>query len=478
MVDIVSILCIIGYYGFFIRLVNYLAEYLFLLFGPLRCKATYRQDVIVPPFTFKSVPTLVVFMFADSRKLWVALGVTLLASMGISLPYPVLTPLFIDAPSNALNTWGGFQGSTLYTALIAIYPLGIFLGSSFIGALSDRLGRKKVLAQTLLICFLGYLVSAYALYSENYLLLLLSRFFTGITEGNVAIARAIALDIGQGKEGEVGISKVKAVSFINSAVFLGWLLGPLIGGILANIAAYYSMLAAAVGALLCYYLTIAWLQESTEVQPSTESLWRTAIKENSLQLVKDPWVARLFVMYLSYTLAINLFYEFYPVWLVDKQSFDSLAIGLSTTNMTIFMTLASLFLVTRINAKFGLTQPMVNLMWMLALAMFLIPFTDGISTQVMFALTGVIIASFNGLMPVYVSDKQQGKGNGAVMGLLTMTFCIANVIAAVIGGPLLLVDASWPLYVSAGFFLVAMVLFWQWFARTESQLDKANDLPS
>lgn len=404
-------------------------------------------------------------MFSDSKKLWVALAVTLLASMGISLPYPVLTPLFIDAPETTLNTWGGLAPSTLFTILIAIYPLGIFLGSSFIGALSDRLGRKRVLAQTLLICFIGYLVSAYALYVNDYLLLLLSRFFTGITEGNVAIARAIALDIGEGKEGEVGISKVRAVSFINSAVFLGWLLGPLVGGVLADVEPYYAMIAAAVGAVFCYYLTVRWLEETAEIKPSKLSIWQTAIKDNSLQLIRDPWIARLFMMYLCYTLAINLFYEFYPVWLVDKQNFDSLGIGLATTNMTIFMTLASLFVVTKVQAKFGLLNPMTNLMWMLAVAMAITPFTDGISTQVLFAITGIVIATFNGLMPVYVSDSQEGKGNGAIMGLLTMTFCIANVIAAVIGGPLLLLDSIWPLFVSAGFFLFAMVLFYIWFAR-------------
>ena len=415
-------------------------------------------------------------MFSDSKKLWVALAVTLLASMGISLPYPVLTPLFIDAPASPLNTWGGLAPSTLFTILIAIYPLGIFIGSSFIGALSDRLGRKKILGQTLWVCFVGYLVSAYALYVNDYLLLLLSRFFTGITEGNVAIARAIALDIGEGKQGEVGISKVRAVSLINSAVFLGWLLGPLVGGILASIEAFYAMIAAAVGALFCYYLTVRWLQETTEIKTSELSIWQTAIKDNSLQLIRDPWVARLFVMYLSYTLAINLFYEFYPVWLVDKQGFDSMGIGLATTNMTIFMTLASLFVVTRVQAKFGLINPMTNLIWMLALAMALGPFTDGVSTQVLFALTGIVIATFNGLMPVYLSDSQQGsnKGNGAIMGLLTMTFCIANVIAAVIGGPLLLLDSNWPFFAAAGFFLIALVLFYFWFAKVETRKAEAQ----
>jgi len=203
-------------------------------------------------------------MNADFKKLWIALVVTLLAYIGLSLPYPVLTPLFIDAAPTALNTWGGFSGEVLFTAIIAIYPLGIFIGSSFIGAISDRYGRRKVLIQTLLICFVGYLVSAYALYSNDFLLLIVSRFLTGVTEGNVAIARAIALDIGEDQTESSGISKTRAVSLVNAAIFVGWLLGPLIGGALADIQPYWAMVAAAVGALICVVLVRYWLIETAK----------------------------------------------------------------------------------------------------------------------------------------------------------------------------------------------------------------------
>jgi len=402
------------------------------------------------------------------KKLWLALAVTLLASMGISLPYPVLTPLFIDAEPTPLNSFSGLNSTTLLTLLLAIYPLGIFIGSSFIGALSDRFGRRLVLAQTLVICFVGYLVSAYALYIQDYMLLLVSRFLTGITEGNVAIARAIALDIGDDDTAGDSMDKVRAVSLINSSVFLGWLLGPLIGGLLADIQAFYAMLAAAVGAVICWGLVKWALEETNTTKPNIQmSVWQSAIRENSLQLIRDTWVRKLFYMYLIYTLAVNLFYEFYPVWLVDVQSYGSLDIGLATTNMTIFMTLASVFLVTLVQRRFGLVSPMLNLMWMLAVVLALVPSTRDISTHMAFAMSGVLLAVFNGLMPVYISDEQKGKSNGAVMGLLTMTFCISNVFAAVIGGSLLLVDSDLPLYLSAVLFIAAWGLFYLWFVKPQ-----------
>lgn len=433
-----------------------------------------------------------------SAKLWVALCVTLLACMGLSLPYPVLTPLFIDAPATALNSYGGYSGETLLTVLFAIYPLGIFIGSSFIGALSDRFGRRRVLSQTLMICFFGYLVSAYALYIEDYFLLVTSRFLTGITEGNVAIARAIALDIGEEsakKATELELSlkgnntentsqhkpktaiedsakqlaklseeKTRAVSLINSAVFVGWLLGPLIGGALAQYGAHSAMFAAAVASILCVVLVKAVLIETNREMPEFKmSIWESAYKENSLRLVAQPWMRKLFFIYFFYALAMNLFYEFYPVWLVDTQSYDALGIGLATTNMTIFMTLTSIFLVTIVQRKFGLLRPMTRAILGLSLMLFLVPFTSGVSTLVIFSLTGILVATFNGLLPVYISENQSGKKNGAAMGLLTTTFCIANVFAAIFGGLLLQLSSHWPLFLSSMFYIVSLTMLYLFF---------------
>ncbi len=445
-----------------------------------------------------------------SAKLWVALCVTLLASMGLSLPYPVLTPLFIDAPITALNSYGGWSGATLLTTLLAIYPLGIFIGSSFIGALSDRYGRRKVLAQTLIVCFFGYLVSAYALIIEDYMLLLISRFLTGITEGNVAIARAIALDIGKESANEkakaeakakeeknanakeptvfsqdaldvksasppvssaqISSEKVRAVSLINSAVFTGWLLGPLIGGALGVFGASWAMFAAAVASFLCVVLVWLVLIETNKTQVSIKmSIWQSIVKENSLRLLADPWMRKLFYMYFIYTLAMNLYYEFYPIWLVDKHGYSSLGIGLATTHMTLYMTLASIFLVTWVQRKFGFMTPMTRSILMLSVLLFCVPFTDGWAIHLVFALSGIFIATFNGLLPVFISDNQPDRGNGAAMGLLTTTFCIANVFAAIAGGLLLQMDSNWPLFLASGLYLVVLFLLDRFFIKGAKQ---------
>jgi predicted MFS family arabinose efflux permease len=86
-----------------------------------------------------------------------------------------------------------------------------------------------------------------------------------------------------------------------------------------------------------------------------------------------------------------------------------------------------------------------------------------------------MLAVVNGLLPVYISGKQAKQGNGAVMGLITMTFCIANVFAALLGGALLKWSPHMPLFASSILFLVASVLFKLWFVNEEARLTKKSE---
>ena len=68
------------------------------------------------------------------------------------------------------------------------------------------------------------------------------------------------------------------------------------------------------------------------------------------------------------------------------------------------------------------------------------------------------IAIYNGLLPVYASDIAKEVGNGALMGLLTVTFCIANAIIALIGSVVLKYSPQLPLFLGSALVFVATVL--------------------
>lgn len=380
-----------------------------------------------------------------------ALLVTLLSCAGIALPYPILAPLFMSGQINHLNTYMGFSPELLLGVALAIYPLGIFIGGSFIGALSDAYGRKKLLVWTLFISILGYVLSAYAIVTEQYLLFIAARFFTGLCEGNLSIARAIALDLGE------TIDKTRAMSLLGAASFSGWLVGPLAGGYLADYGAEVAFQAAGVAIAVCMVFVMFVITETHKVV--NDKPFTTLLKShNSLNLLRIKSVRKIFVFQLIFCLGLNAFYEFYPVWLVVQRDFLPSMIGEITAIMTTCMMLTSVFLVTRLKRQFGIQPTLVGAMVMSAVLMALLPLLTGTSMMIVFALTGVSLAIYNGLLPVYASDINKEVGNGALMGLLTVTFCIANTIMALVGSVILKVSSSAPLILGGGLIIVASIL--------------------
>jgi predicted MFS family arabinose efflux permease len=377
--------------------------------------------------------------------------VSLIGCAGIALPYPILAPLFMDGQTNGLNSYLGLPTEMLLGIALAIYPLGILIGASFIGALSDSYGRKKVLVWTLFISIIGYLISAYAIVTENYLLFVLSRFFTGLCEGNVSIARAIALDLGE------TIDKTRAMSLINASTFIGWFIGPLAGGYLAVYGNDVAFLAGAIAIAFCMVLAMATIKETHQVENDKPflSLLRT---QNSFYLLKQASVRQVFVLQLVFTMGLNAFYEFYPVWLVAAQDYVAKDIGEITASMTVCMTLTSLLLVTWLKRLVGIKAAMVGALSSCAIVMLILPFTSQQSMVLLFALTGCCIAVYNGLLPVYLSDNHQDEGNGALMGLLTATFCISNTIMALVGSYALTFGPQVPMFMGSGFIALAVLI--------------------
>ena len=124
---------------------------------------------------------------------WILAAVCLLGLMstvGVSMPYPILAPIFVGGAADGFTRFGGLQPSVLMGIALAVNPLGIMIGSLFSGPLSDRHGRRVVLAVTLVATMVGHLLTAVGLVMRNYPLFVLARFATGLVESNTAVARA------------------------------------------------------------------------------------------------------------------------------------------------------------------------------------------------------------------------------------------------------------------------------------------------
>src|SRR3990167_10818544 len=78
--------------------------------------------------------------------------------------------------------------------VLAMYPLGQFIGSPIIGNFSDYYGRKKVLLISLCACAIGFSGMALSIELNLVSLLFFSAFFTGLCESNMAISQSVIAD--------------------------------------------------------------------------------------------------------------------------------------------------------------------------------------------------------------------------------------------------------------------------------------------
>ncbi|WP_111979883.1 MFS transporter [Algibacillus agarilyticus] len=401
----------------------------------------------------------------DAYKiLIVTLLVTFISILGIALPYPILAPLFSEFSDNALTQFYGFPPTILLAIALAVYPLGVLFGSSFIGALSDVFGRKSILTVSLCLAAIGYLFSAWAIYIEHYGLFVLARLLTGVCEGNMAVCRAIALDL------HPQIDKTRSMSFINASIYSGYLLGPLLGGYLMQFGADIAFLFAGCTVLLAMTV-VRVLMSNTESKCSFSwlQLRQKIYSTHSFGLLNDLSLRPFIIAYFLLGMGINSLYQYFPLWLVTDFSISSMQIGITTAVLTFSMVLSSLFFVPKFKValgfKFGIPLSLFILsVLLISMGWFGYAFTFWF----VFPITGVVIALVNGLIPVYFSEHFHQNAQGRLMGLLTATFCLANVVMAMLGGLVALIAPVFAINVGGLLVMCAAILYF-YFIAAESK---------
>jgi len=361
-------------------------------------------------------------------------AIALMSTAGVAMPYPILAPIFVQHAPDAFNHFLGLPPKLLLGLALAANPLGVLVGSSFVGALSDRLGRRRVLLGTLALTFVGYGLTAVALSAKLYLLFVLTRFLTGLTEGNVPVARAILADL------HPAIDRSRSFALLNAMLYMGWLVGPMIGGFTLPLGESVPFWLASVAMLPCLAI-LAWLLPETGVVASGERrpLWQLVREQHSFRLLgRDPLLAALFWMQLAFALGINAFYDFYPVWLVEFAGFSSTGIALVTAGLCLVMSSAT-WLVGEGRAGDALLRARRHAA-LFAGGLLLLSLTSGWPGIALIVVIGLPLSLYNTLLPVWCSERFDALGQGSVMGLLSTIFCFAAVLISLLGSVLALFD--------------------------------------
>jgi len=154
-----------------------------------------------------------------NKALVVILAAVMLDAVGIGLIFPILPTLLKDVAHTA-------EIDFTFGLMLALYSAMQFLFSPILGVLSDRYGRRPVLLISLAGAAIDYLVMAFA---PELWMLVLGRAIAGITSANMAVATAYITDISAEEE------RAKRFGYFHAMFGIGFIIGPVLGGVLGDI---------------------------------------------------------------------------------------------------------------------------------------------------------------------------------------------------------------------------------------------------
>lgn len=387
--------------------------------------------------------------------IFVIITTVTLDAMGVGLIMPVMPALLREVEGGSLAQaaiWGGIMS--------AAFAVMQFLFGPVIGALSDRWGRRPVLLISLLAMAADYVIMALA---GSLWLLLAGRILGGITAATHSTANAYMADISAPHE------KAQRFGLLMAGFGVGFVLGPILGGLLAEYGTRAPFWAAGALAFANAALSFGVLQESLPRRRRRRFSWARANPFGAFRAVaRLAGVAPLLAVFFLFHVATYVYPAVWAFFLTERFGWGEGTIGLSLGIYGLSYALAMAFLVQPAMARLGPRGTVIFGLGMECITLVLIAsLSDG---RVLLAM--IPIAALGSLaMPALqaaMSDSVSPSAQGELQGLLTSVNALAMACAPVLmtqtfahftaaGAPLYLPGA--PFLLAAALMVLCLALF-------------------
>ena len=407
---------------------------------------------------------------ANNRGKWFVLSVVFLDMVGIGIAFPVVPILLGDfTDSRELQTYW-------FMVLGAGYGLMQFLFAPILGAISDRFGRRIVLIAAILALGLHYVLIATAV---SIWVLLAARLFGGITGASFSVANAYLADISTPED------RAKNFGLVGAAFGLGFICGPMLGGILGEIDLRLPFYVAAglsfANALYGYFV----VPESLPLERRSAFSLRKANPFRALtELVRNKVIGSLVIVFALFTLAHMTMIQTWVLYTHFRFDWGTRENGMLLFCVGLLSVAVQGGLIGKLVKRFGeerlaLTAIGVNVLVQMAYGL-------AQSGWMMFPILffGFLIFTAGPAVQGVVSKSADPKTQGITLGSLQSINSLAMVAGPLIGNAILAQVASLPpsdIRMGASFFFCAalnlaafILLAWRLSRASALASNKAN----
>ncbi len=418
------------------------------------------------------------FMFRQkihANPLPVVLFTIFVDLIGFGIIIPIIPQLLANPASEFFLLPKGDtlkQGYILLGYLTAIFSIAQFLAAPILGQLSDRFGRKKILAICLSGTSVSYVLFAIGIITKNIPLLFIARGFAGFTGGSISAAQASIADFTKPED------RSKNFGMMGAAFGLGFIIGPYLGGKLSDptLISWFSPATpfwfAAILALLNVTSLLLILPETNKhIQHGLSIVWSKSVV-NIWHALNHPQLRELFTVNFLFNGGFTFFTTFFAVFLINKFRFTQGDIGTFFAFVGFWFAFTQAVIVRKLAGKFTEIQIVRVGLFASAISIFLyfLP-----SSALGLYLITPILAISNGLffanMTALISKNADAGVQGEVLGINSSVTALAMMIPPVLSGYIAAaLKPETPIIVSSAVILISAVVFWFFFHPGRAKL--------
>jgi len=346
--------------------------------------------------------------------------ITLLIDVtGFGIIIPVLPKLITELIHGDLSDASRIGGWLLFA-----YSLMQFVCAPILGNLSDKYGRRPVLLFSLFGFGLDYILQGFA---PNIIWLFIGRIIAGITGGSFTTASAYIADISAPEK------RAQNFGMIGAAFGIGFIIGPVLGGILGHYGSRIPFFAAAALALLNWIYGYFILPESLDHEHRRSFDWKRANPMGSLMhLKKYPVVSNLVASITLLYIASHAVQSTWTYYTMSKFGWNEQLVGYSLGFVGLTVGIVQGALIRVIIPKLGQHKSVYVGLGLYTIGFVL--FALASQTWMMFAfmipyaLGGIAGPSLQGIISHHVPPNEQGELQGALTSLMSATSIIGPLL--------------------------------------------------
>jgi DHA1 family tetracycline resistance protein-like MFS transporter len=343
----------------------------------------------------------------------------LIDCIGFGVIIPVLPNLIRELSGESLS-----NASEIGGLLLVAYAVAQFLFAPIVGGLSDKYGRRPILLISLFGLGIDYIFLSFA---PSMVWLFVGRIIAGITGASFTTAMAYIADISTPEK------KAQNFGMVGVAFGIGFIIGPMIGGLFSNMGIRVPFMISAGLALLNWLYGYFILPESLAKENRREfSLKRANPVGSLISASKYPaiigLVSALLLLYIS-SHSVQSNWGFY---VIEKFNWNSEMIGYSLSLVGLAVAIVQGGLIRIVIPKIGSKNAI-----MLGLSLYVIGFTcfafapNGVMMMV-FILPYCLAGIGNPAMQTIISNQVPSNAQGEIQGIVTSMQSLGAIIGPVL----------------------------------------------